>query len=94
MQQETANQCGKIQPMPESPGITHLRQLVGRRKKIDAEIDGVVADLLRGGEYVEDIADALEESREKLRRLRKALRIPDARQIRKERGMPMRRTRD
>jgi hypothetical protein len=94
MQEELANSSGMILGMPDSPGIARLRQLVTRRNKVVAEIDQAVADLLRDGEYVEDIADALSESREKVRQARKRLGLPDAREIRREKGLPLRRVRD
>jgi hypothetical protein len=77
--------------MADSPGIKRLRQLVAERKQLSGEIDDVVAELLRDGEFVEDIADALGESREKVRRVRVALGIPDAREIRRAKGSPARR---
>lgn len=81
-----------ILAMADSPGIKHLRQLVARKKQVGEQIDAAVADLLRDGEFVEDIADALGESREKVRRVRVALGIPDAREIRRAKGSPARRT--
>ena len=80
-----------ILAMADSPGIKHLRQLVAKRSQLSGEIDAAVADLLREGEFVEDIADALGESREKVRRVRVALGIPDAREIRRAKGSPARR---
>jgi hypothetical protein len=81
-----------ILAMADSPGIKHLRQLVAKREQITEQIDASVAGLLREGEFVEDIADALGESREKVRRVRVALGIPDAREIRRAKGSPARRS--
>lgn len=86
-----ANLCGMILCMADSPGIKRLRQLVARRERASGEVDDAVAGLLREGEFVEDIADALGESREKVRRVRKELGIPDAREIRRSKGLPPRR---
>jgi hypothetical protein len=80
-----------IPGMADSPGIKRLRQLVARRKQASEQVDAAVAELLRDGEFVEDIADALGESREKVRRVRVALGIPDAREIRRAKGSPARR---
>lgn len=80
--------------VPDSPGIVRLRQLVKRRGRLETEISETVGALLRDGEYIEDIADALGESREKVRRIRVELGIRDAREIRRERGLPLRRARD
>jgi hypothetical protein len=79
--------------MTESDGIKKLRQLAIRRRQISAEIDQMTETLLRGGEFVNDIADALDESRETVRRFRKERDIPDAREIRRAKGTaPRRRT--
>lgn len=76
----------------ESPGVQRLRQLVGRRKRLDSRIGYVTERLLREGEFVGDIAGALGVSREKIRRLRKELCIPDAREIRRAKGAAPRRS--
>lgn len=86
-----ANLCGMILPMADSPGIKNLRRLVAKRDRAASEVDAAVASLLREGEFVEDIAGALDESREKVRRVRKELGIPDAREIRRAKGLPARR---
>lgn len=77
--------------MSESEGIGRLRELVAARKQTSAEIDELLAELLRGGEYVENLAAALGESREKVRRFRIEHGIPDARDIRRAKGNPRRR---
>lgn len=79
--------------MSESDGITRLRRLAATRRKISAEIDETLEALLRDGEFVEDIADALGESRETVRRFRKGRDIPDAREIRRGKGTAARRLR-
>ena len=86
-----ANSCGIIEAVSESDGIRRLRELVTLRKKTSAEIDELLAELLRDGEYVENLAAALDESREKVRRFRKERGIPDARDIRRGKGEPRRR---
>jgi hypothetical protein len=86
-----ANSCGIIEAMSESDGIKRLRQLAARRRKISTEIDEATEALLRDGEYVADIADALGESRETVRRFRNERGIPDAREIRRAKGAPLRR---
>jgi hypothetical protein len=48
--------------------------------------------LLREGEFVNDVADALGVSRETIRRFRDARDIPDAREIRRAAGAPARRS--
>lgn len=79
--------------MSESDGIKRLRELVAIRNKASADVDAHLAELLREGEYVENLAAALDESREKVRRFRKEHGIPDARDIRREKGEPRRRPR-
>lgn len=80
-------------PLPEgaSAEFVGLRQLVLEKADLDAEINATLEELLRAGEYVEDIANALGESREKVRQFRKAHGISDARDIRREKGTPRRR---
>jgi hypothetical protein len=90
-QQAVANLCGIIERVTESDGIRKLRQLAARRRKISAEIDEVTEALLRDGEFVEDIAGALGESRETVRRFRNERGIPDAREVRRAKGAPLRR---
>jgi hypothetical protein len=77
----------------ESDGIKRLRELVAIRNQASADVDKLLAELLRDGEYVDNLADALDESREKVRRFRKEHGIPDARDIRREKGEPRRRPR-
>jgi len=77
--------------MSESEGIKRLREMVAARKQATAEIDALLVELLGDGEYVEDVADALGESREKVRQFRIAHDIPDARDIRRDKGKPRRR---
>jgi DNA-binding NarL/FixJ family response regulator len=77
--------------MADSPGIKRLRSLVRRREEVSGQIDEAVAELLRDGEFVEDIADALGTSRETVRRTRDRLGIADAREIRRAKGLPTRR---
>ncbi len=48
--------------------------------------------LLREGEFVNDVADALAVSRETIRRFRDARDIPDYREIRRAAGAPARRS--
>ena len=86
-----ANSCGIIEGMSESEGIKRLRELVAARKQASAEVDALLVELLGDGEYIEDIAGALGESREKVRRFRIEHGIPDARDIRREKGSPRRR---
>lgn len=86
-----ANSCGIIGRVNESEGIRRLQELVATRKQLSAKIDALLEELLRDGEYVEDVAAALGESREKVRNFRKARDIPDARDIRREKGTPLRR---
>lgn len=81
-----------ISCMTESAGTGRLRQLVAERKRVSDDIDAEVIRLLRDGEFVEDIAGALGESREKVRRVRKAQGIPDAREIRRVKGAAPRRS--
>lgn len=83
--------CGIIGCVSESTGIRDLRQLVSDRRELDAKIDEKTAELLREGEFVEDVAAALGESREKVRRFRNERNIPDTRDIRREKGLPPRR---
>jgi transposase-like protein len=83
---------GIILRMAESAGVTRLRRLVAKRDKASTEVDAQVVALLREGEFVEDIAAALGESREKVRRTRKTLGIPDAREIRRAKGAVTRRS--
>jgi len=78
----------------ESDGIKRLRELVAIRNKASADVDECLAGLLRDGEYVENLAAALDESREKVRRFRKEHDIPDAREIRAAKGEPRRRPRN
>lgn len=78
--------------MAESDGIRKLRQLASRRRKLSAEIGEQTETLLRDGEFVNDIADALGESRETVRRFRKERGIPDARGIRRAKGAAARRS--
>lgn len=78
-------------PVPDTPAIARLRQLATRRKKLEGEIDAATEEALRDGEYVEDIAAALDVSRETVRRFRKDRDIPDARDIRAAKGAPRRR---
>jgi DNA invertase Pin-like site-specific DNA recombinase len=87
-----ANLCGIIFGMVESEGLTHLRQLAARKRRLDTEIDEQVEALLREGEFVNDIADALGVSRETVRRFRDARGIPDARETRRAMGAPARRS--
>lgn len=77
--------------MTESDGIKRLRQLASKRDRLAAEIDELTDSLLREGGFVEDIADALGTSREKVRRFRVEREIPDAREIRRAKGSPARR---
>ena len=77
--------------MTESEAIKKLRQLAVRRKRLDGEIEAATEGALRDGEFVEDIAAALSESRETVRRFRKERDIPDAREIRRAKGLPLRR---
>ena len=86
-----ANSYGIIGSVSESEGIKRLRELVATRRQASTEIDATLEELLRAGEYVEDIASALGESREKVRQFRIAHGIPDARDIRREKGTPRRR---
>lgn len=79
--------------MSESEGIKRLRELVAIRNKASADVDTCLAELLGEGEYVENLAAALDESREKVRRFRIEHGIPDARDIRREKGEPRRRQR-
>lgn len=77
--------------MAGSRGLEQLRCLATTRRQLDAQIDTLTESLLREGEFVEDIADAQEVSREKIRRFRKDHDIPDAREIRRAKGLPTRR---
>ena len=77
--------------MTESDGIKRLRQLATRRRKLAAEIDAATEALLRDGEFVADIADALGVSRETIRRFRDDRGIADAREIRQAKGVAFRR---
>jgi len=77
--------------MTDTPGIQRLRRLVAKQNAATAAVDEVVAECLREGEFVEDIADALGRPREKVRRIRVALGLPDTREIRREKGLPLRR---
>jgi hypothetical protein len=77
--------------MSESEGIRRLRELVAVRNKASEDVEELLVELLGNGEYVENLADALGESREKVRRFRIAHGIPDARDIRREKGEPRRR---
>lgn len=92
MQWIMATMCGIILCMGESPGIARLRKLVAAAKRANAAVDAQVETLLRDGEFVEDIADALEVSRETVRRTRDKLDLPDAREIRRAKGLPTRRS--
>ena len=78
--------------MTESEGIKRLRQLVGRKNRLSAEINQQTAALLTEGEFIEDIAGALGESRETVRRFRDKHKIPDTREIRRANGLPPRRS--
>ena len=80
-----------IDGVADSDAIKKLRQLAGKRKRLDDEIDAATEQALRDGEFVEDIADALGASREKVRRFRVARDIPDAREIRAAKGAAFRR---
>lgn len=94
MQDGLANSCGIILVVSETDGIRRLRQLAARRKRLDAEIDEAAEAVLRDGEYVEDVATALDVSRETIRRFRDKRGIPDTREIRKAKGLPLRRPTD
>jgi hypothetical protein len=83
--------CGIIERVPDSEGIKKLRQLAARRGKLDAEIDEATEAVLRDGEFVADVADALGITRETVRRFRDKHGIPDAREIRKAKGTAFRR---
>jgi hypothetical protein len=74
-----------------STGLDQLRRLVATRRQVDADIAAVEEALLRDGEYVENIAAALEVSREKVRRFRDGRGIPDTRETRRARNAPARR---
>jgi FixJ family two-component response regulator len=76
----------------DNPALDRLRQLVARRKQLTTEIDEVTETVLRDGAFVSDIAEALGESRETVRRFRKDHGIPDAREIRRIMGGPARRS--
>lgn len=80
-----------IADVTDSAGLKELRGLVAQRKELDAQIDDATDKLLRDGEFVEDVADALGKSREKVRRFRRDHGIPDARDIRRAKGLPERR---
>jgi len=84
--------CGMIMCMVESDGIKHLRLMARRRKRLDADINAATESLLRDGEFIEDVALALDVSRETVRRFRDEHDIPDAREIRRAKGLPSRRT--
>jgi hypothetical protein len=75
----------------DSPGIQNLRQLVTRRRRLNADIDAATEAVLRDGEFVDDVADVLGISRETLRHFRDDHGIPDAREIRRAKGLPPRR---
>lgn len=77
--------------MADSEGIKRLRALAGRRKRLNTEIDEATEALLRDGEFVTDVADALGVSRETVRRFRDEHGIPDAREIRAAKGAAFRR---
>ena len=77
--------------MAESEGLKKLRLIAARRVKLSTEIDDATEQLLREGEFVADVADALGVSRETIRRFRDEHQIPDAREIRKEKGTAFRR---
>jgi hypothetical protein len=87
-----ANSCGIILRMADSEGLQRLRRLAARKQRLDAEIDEVTEALLREGEFVNDIADALGVSRETIRRFRDTRGIPDARETRRAAGAPARRS--
>lgn len=74
--------------MTDSDGIRRLRQLATRRNKLSAEIDDATEAALRDGEFVGEVADALGVSRETIRRFRESKGIPDARDIRAQKGEP------
>jgi len=78
--------------MGESDGLRRLRLLAARRRRINDQIDALLAELLSAGEFIEDIATALDESRENVRRFRIKRGIPDAREIRRAQGAAARRT--
>jgi hypothetical protein len=80
-----------ISGMAESEGLKKLRLLAARRVELSTEIDDATEALLREGEFVADVADALGVSRETIRRFRDEHHIPDAREIRKEKGTAFRR---
>ena len=80
-----------ILPMADSDGVKRLRQLAARRRKLTEEIDEATETLLRDGEFVQDVADALGVSRETIRRFRDERGIPDAREIRQAKGAAFRR---
>ena len=86
-----ANPCGIILGMVDSEGLKRLRQLAARKRRLDTEIDEATESLLRKGEFVNDVADALGVSRETIRRFRDTRDIPDAREIRRTLGSPTRR---
>lgn len=86
-----AKSCGIIYGVADSEGIKRLRQLAARRGKLNVEIDEVTEEVLRAGEFVGDVADALGVTRETVRRFRDAHGIPDAREIRKAKGSAFRR---
>ncbi len=77
--------------MAESEGVRRLRLLAARKRRLDAEIDNTTETLLRDGEFVNDVADALSVSRETIRRFRDDHDIPDAREIRRAIGAASRR---
>jgi len=77
--------------MGESDGLRRLRLLAARRRRINEQIDALLAELLSAGEFIEDIATALDESRENVRRFRIKRGIADAREIRRARGAAARR---
>jgi hypothetical protein len=91
MQQELANLCGIIDGVADSDAIKRLRQLAAKRKRLEGEIDAATEQALRDGEFVEDIADALGASREKVRRFRVAHEIADPRETRRAKGAAFRR---
>jgi hypothetical protein len=84
--------------VPDTPAIGRLRQLAARQKQlavqqkqVDGEINAETEEALRNGEFMEDIADALGVSREKIRRFRISKGIPDPRETRRAMGAPARR---
>jgi hypothetical protein len=81
----------RVTDTTDSEGIRKLRQMVARREKLSAEIDDQTEQLLRDGEFVENVAGALGVSRETVRRFRDKRDIPDPRETRRATGAPTKR---